>query len=135
MKETAKTQECSPNGCYCDNPESCEGIVVHRKLVYCEDYRCLWNVPVSPGRFVKHHQNWKPIGDAGKYRGICGRPELGLMKENDIEHLGKKIKVTRCHYRSSKKIGGHMDFSKLVNSDGNPYGGNIPDPVSPHAAF
>ena len=96
----------------------------------------MWNVTVKPGKYVKQHSDWKPLtdGDADKIKGVCGRPEVGIRYKNVFSRDGK-YKVIQCHLFSDRGLSGHMDFASLLQSDGTPYGGNIPDPVTPDAAF
>jgi len=129
-------RECSSTGCYCGTPESCEGLNSHKKLVWCDYTKCMWNVPVSPGVHIKHHKDWKPIGDGNvdRFPGVCGRVEIGL-RYAEIHSIHGKTKAISCKFWSDTKIGGHTDFSRLLQSDGTPYGGTIPEPATPDAAF
>lgn len=124
---------CSPAGCYCTNPDSCDVLQGFKKLLYCDDYKCLHNIPITAKKIIKHHKDDKPF-EADAYRGVCGRPELGF-RNRIVYSMHGKYTVTRCDYRSDKSLSDHMDFSKLLQPDGTPYGGNIPDAVDPGAAF
>lgn len=106
----------------------------YKKCVYCHDHECMWNVEIEDSIFIKHHRDDEPIGPADAYAGVCSRPEIGLVRTTVFSGQGK-YKVTKCDYRSDRGIKGHMDFSKLLDSSGSPYGGNIPDSSTPDAAY
>lgn len=124
MEEQKTEPRCSPNGCYCGDPESCDGIKQHKKILWCDASKCLWNVPVKPGKHISHHKDWKPLGDSDRYQGICGRLEVGLrfgtIKTAETKHI-----VTQCAFMSDKALSGHIDFAKLLQPNGSPYGGLI----------
>lgn len=112
------------------NPEDREELQQYKKLVFCKFYDCIWNVKIDGGVHIPHHKDWKPLsdGEADKYIGVCGRPALGLSKV-EFEQGNRHEVVAKCDYRSDKGIKGHMDFSRLLQPDGSPYGGTISEPV------
>jgi hypothetical protein len=93
----------------------------------------LFNVALPYEYFVNRGKNHKPFAD-DSFHGVCGRADIGLrMKEIQGQHVTHKNVI--CTVRSDKEYKGHMDFSRLLQSDGTPYGGIIPGPVDPGSAF
>lgn len=112
----------------CSGDETCPELVKrYSKLVYCDDYRCVWNVAIKFKKYVLHHKDEKPF-EEDSAKGVCGRKEI-LLTPKEINTLQRKYKLATCSVRSDKGISGHLDFSRF------PQGGNIPDPVDPGAAF
>lgn len=89
-------------------------------VVWCDYFGCKHNVQVADtqrttGTLLKQ-RGYQPLGkDAGVWRGLCTRGEIGL-KYTD----GKP----ECFTTAVRKTG-HMDFASLLQSDGTPYGGSI----------
>ena len=89
-------------------------------VVWCDYFGCKFNVRVedaqrTTGTLLKK-RGYQPLGqDAGVWRGVCTRGEIGLTYRD-----GKP----ECFTSAVKKTG-HMDFASLLQSDGTPYGGNI----------
>ena len=63
--------------------------------------------------------------DAGVWRGLCTRQEIGLKYSN-----GKP----ECFTSAVGKTG-HVSFASLLQSDGTPYGGSIESQTMPDHAF
>lgn len=134
MENKAEDQVCSQHRCVCNDPENCGAMQVYKKLLWCDAYKCLHNISVKEGKHIPHHKGWVPIGDGDKWKGICGRPEIGLKFRTTFTRDGKH-RIVECKFRSDKGISGHKDFTKFMDGEGRPYGGNIPDPVAPDSAF
>lgn len=117
--------KCGSEGCVCGNPENCDALDRYKKLVYCSVESCAHNISISPGKFVKHHKDWKALGPDDAYRGICSRLEIGIKENVFSTPSGAYHRPAECRFRSDKKIKGHMDFSRFLNSDGTSQGGNI----------
>lgn len=105
----------------------------YMKVIFCDDDRCLWNKAIETKKFVKNHKDHTPFPN-DYYRGICSRPEVGL-RPGTFENRTTKRHFTTCSVRSDRHIEGHLDFSRLLKSDGTVHGGNIPDPVDPGTAY
>ena len=136
-KKKMESRTCcidSTVSCKCESDEKClEVLKRYAKVVYCNDDRCLFNVSLPFEYFVNRGRNHKPFKD-DSFHGVCGRIDIGLrMKEINEQHV--KHKNVICTVRSDKEYKGHMDFSKLLQSDGTPYGGIIPGPVDPSTAY
>jgi hypothetical protein len=127
-------EECNLSSCICGDHENCEAMERHRKLLYCDAAQCAYNVSISEPKFIKYSRDWKPLGPADGYKGLCGRPEVGLRYEKIIA-TGNVQKAAKCAFYTDKRITGHIDFARLLAPGGQPYGGNIPDPVNPGAAY
>ena len=89
-------------------------------IVWCDYFGCKHNVQVedtqrTTGTLLKK-RGYQPLGkDAGVWRGLCTRGEIGLKYVD-----GKP----ECFTTAVRKTG-HMDFASLLQSDGTPYGGSI----------
>ena len=132
----AESNKCIVFGEDCDKLEhsECKALFLqYAKLVFCADKGCLWNKPISQTKVVKRNKDYVGF-EGGGYTGICSRPEIALDPQV-IDTLQRKYRLATCSVRSDRSISGHMDFAKLLQSDGTPYGGNIPDPVDPGTAF
>jgi len=78
---------------------------------------------------LRKNSSYKPIGVKDNvWEGVCTRNEIGVGFQEFFSN-GAKFKVPMCFNAASNKTG-YMDFSKLLQSDGSPYGGNI-DSQSP----
>jgi len=140
-KKKTESRECcldSAVSCKCQSDDQCiEVLKRYSKVVYCNDDKCLFNVSLPYEYFVNRGLNHKPFKD-DSFHGVCGRADIGLrLKEINVTETGSKVKHsnTICTVRSDKGYKGHMDFSKLLQSDGTPYGGIIPGPVDPGTAY
>lgn len=89
-------------------------------VVWCDYFGCKYNVQAedtqrTTGTLLKK-RGYQPIGkDAGVWRGLCNRQEIGLKYVN-----GKP----ECFTSAVRKTG-HVSFAGLLQSDGTPYGGSI----------
>ena len=133
MIESTKKETCTTGECFCEDPEKCKVMNQYKKLVYC-NMVCIHNIPIKAKKHIKHHKDWVPLGEEDAYRGICGRDELGI-KDFIMTTIHGYYEIAECKFRSNRKIKGHMDFARLLGSDGRPFGGTIPDPVDPGAAY
>lgn len=132
----AKDSKCVAFGkdCTKDEHSECkEFFLKYCKLVFCRDSRCAWNQAISQKKFVKHHRDHIPFKHDA-YTGVCGRPELALDPQT-IQTIDRKYVLATCSVRSDKGVRGHLDFARLLQPNKTPYGGNIPDPVEPGAAY
>lgn len=89
-------------------------------VVWCDYFGCKHNVQYeniqrTTGTLLKN-KGYQPLGkDAGVWRGLCTRQEVGL------KYVGGK---PECFTAAVNKTG-HMNFAGLLQSDGTPYGGSI----------
>ena len=140
-KKKAESRQCcidSTVSCKCESDDQCiEVLKRYAKVVYCNDDKCLFNVGIPYKYEVNRGKNHKPFAD-DYFHGVCGRVDIGLrLKEQKANGIDEKVthRNTICTVRSDKGYKGHMDFSKLLQSNGTPYGGIIPGPVDPSTAY
>ena len=126
--EEEKREECTSTGCFCGDPENCKEMQGHKRLTYCAATECLWNVSIKPGKDVPHHKGWEPMTNDPAYKGICGRRGgAGLSPETlqSSTNPGAERQIVKCDHHSYTGLKGHIDFAKMLQSDGTPYGGNL----------
>ena len=100
------------------------GVVVWCKYVGCKYNQEIKGLQRTSGTLLKN-RSYKPIGEQDAiWPFICTRDEIAI-KFDDIKVGTKaKMKVPSC-FTASSKTAGHIDFSRFLNSDGSPLGGNI----------
>jgi len=100
------------------------------KLVWCDYYACFWNArPEGLNKTVGSVLNnsvHKPLGANDGWQGICGRPEeIALRFKQITTSSGAKQNVPYCFTPANNGKTGHVDFSRLLQPNGSPYGGSI----------
>jgi hypothetical protein len=89
-------------------------------VVWCDYFGCKYNaqyenIQRTTGTLLKK-KGYQPLGkDAGVWRGLCKRGEIGL------KYAGGK---PECFTSAVRKTG-NLSFAGLLQSDGSPYGGSI----------
>jgi hypothetical protein len=112
-----------PEGTTLEDLKEQQGVVVWCKYYECIHNKQFDNTQRTTGTVLKK-SNWTPIAEKDHvWRGVCTRDEIGI-EFNTFFSAGAKFKVPSCHVAASNKTG-YTDFSKLLQSDGSPYGGNI----------
>jgi hypothetical protein len=101
----------------------------YAKVVWCDYYDCIHNErPEGISRKVGTiigNPNYESIGTKDEsFKGVCNKEEIGIRFKVIKTSSGAKHKVPECFNAASNKTG-HMDFSKLLQPDGSPFGGNI----------
>ena len=99
----------------------------YSKLVWCEYYACKFNKQIGAERTLKtilKNKAYTPFADDPGMRGLCGRPEEIAIRFKTIVSGSQKYKVPAC-FLSNTGVSGHVDFSKFLQPDGSPWGGNI----------
>ena len=96
-------------------------------VVWCKYYDCVNNKQFEDTQrttgTLNKNSSYKPISERENvWRGICTRDEIGGGFQEFFSN-GAKFKVPMCFNAATNKTG-YMDFSKLLQSDGSPYGGN-----------
>ena len=103
------------------------------KVVWCEFHDCFWNNRVKDlqktwGTIIGN-KNYQPIGSnptEAVFKGLCTRPdEIAIRFRKVRGHTGASIEVPYCYTAAKNGKTGHTDFSKLIQGDGTPFGGNI----------
>ena len=107
----------------------------HGVVVWCKYYDCVNNKQFEDTQrttgTIRKNSNYKPISEREHvWDGVCTRDEIAIdFKE--FFSSGAKFKVPACFVAATNKTG-YMDFSKLLQSDGSPYGGNIDSQTPEH---
>jgi len=99
----------------------------YAKLVWCEYYDCKWNNQIGAERTLKtilKNRAYSPFKDDPGMKGLCGRPDEIAIRFKTIVSGSQKYKVPAC-FTCNTGISGHVDFSKFLQPDGSPWGGNI----------
>jgi hypothetical protein len=117
-----------PEGTTWEDLKAEHGVVIWCKYLACVNNKQFEDTQRTTGTLVKN-SSYKPISERENvWRGVCTRDEIGVDFQEFFSN-GAKFKVPMCFNAASNKTG-YMDFSKLLQSDGSPYGGNI-DSQSP----
>ena len=104
-------------------------------VVWCKYYDCVNNKQFEDTQrttgTIRKNSNYKPISEREHiWSGVCTRDEIAIEFKAFFS-AGAKFKVPACFVAATNKTG-YMDFSKLLQSDGSPYGGNIDSQTSEH---
>ena len=97
-------------------------------VVWCKFTKCVNNQEVAglqrtSGTLLKK-RGYTPLNEQeATWPGICTRDEIAI-KFDVVRTGGTNIKVPSC-FTASTRVTGHMDVSKLLQSDGSALGGNI----------
>ena len=98
-------------------------------VVWCKFTKCQFNVEVNElqrttGTLLKN-RNYTPINDQEHtWAGICTKDEIGIKYDVMTFTSGAKLKIPSC-FSAVTGVSGHVDFSRFLQSDGTPLGGNI----------
>ena len=100
------------------------GVVVWCKYVGCKYNQEVKGLQRTSGTLLKN-RTYKPLGEQDAiWPFICTRDEIGIRFDDIKVGTSGKMKVPSCFTASDKRTG-QVDFSKFLNSDGSPLGGNI----------
>ena len=107
----------------------------HGVVVWCKYYDCVNNKQFEDTQrttgTIRKNSNYKPISEREHiWSGVCTRDEIAIEFKAFFS-AGAKFKVPACFVAATNKTG-YMDFSKLLQSDGSPYGGNIDSQTPEH---
>ena len=103
----------------------------YAKVVWCSFYECKYNQNVKGAQRTKgtamHNEQYKPIGTPANntFRGVCSRDEIAVDFKTWTMPGGAKVKVPSCFVTTAERFDGHMDWSKMLQPDGTPYGGSL----------
>ena len=103
------------------------------KVVWCEYYECFWNKRVKDLQktwgSIMNNPNYVPIGSNptdAVFQGICSRPEeIVLRYRSQRDYTGGRTEIPYCFVAAKNGKTGHIDFAKMLQGDGTPFGGNI----------
>lgn len=99
----------------------------YSKLVWCEYYGCKWNKQIGAERTLKtilKNRTYNSFKDDPGMKGLCGRPDEIAIRFKTVVSGSQKYKVPAC-FTCNTGVSGHVDFSKFLQPDGSPWGGNI----------
>ena len=100
------------------------GVIVWCKYTACINNKQVKDLQRTTGT-VLNRRGYTPLNDQEAiWPGICTRNEIAINYTEVRTGRGSKIKVPSCFVAATNKTG-HIDFSKFLNSDGSPLGGNI----------
>ena len=117
-----------PEGTTLEDLKQEHGVVVWCKYLACINNKQFKDTQRTTGSLRKN-SSYKPIGVKDNvWEGVCTRDEIGVGFQEFFSN-GAKFKVPMCFNAATNKTG-YMDFSKMLQSNGTPYGGNI-DSQSP----
>ena len=100
---------------------------LYAKIVYCDFEDCFWNTYVKGLHKTKGsilaNKNYVPFGAKG-FANVCARPEIAITS-NTYKIGSQKRTLPTCFTTAKNGKTGHVDFSKLLQTDGTPYGGSL----------
>ena len=128
VPETPVYEDKFPEGTTLEDLKKEHGVVVWCKYLACVNNKQFDDTQRTTGSLRKN-SGYKPIGVKDNvWEGVCTRDEIGVGFQEFFSN-GAKFKVPMCFNAATNKTG-YMDFSKMLQSNGTPYGGNI-DSQSP----
>ena len=107
-------------------------------VVWCKYYECHHNKQFENTQrttgTIRKKTNFKPINEQEHiWKGVCTRDEIGVDFKAIISPSGAKFNVPACFVAGTSKTG-YMDWSRLLQSDGTPYGGSIESQSTEHGS-
>ena len=98
-------------------------------VVWCKFTACQYNQEVKGLQRISgtilSNRTYNPINEQEHiWPNICTRQEIAIKYDEVHTASGGKVKVPSC-FSAVTGVSGHVDFSKFLNSDGSPLGGNI----------
>ena len=100
----------------------------YAKIVYCDYEDCFWNTHVKGLHRTKAtilaNRNYVPFGEKG-FANVCARQTEIAITSNTYKIGNQKRIFPTCFTTANNGKTGHVDFSKLLQADGTPYGGSL----------
>ena len=98
-------------------------------LVWCKFTKCKKNIQVKDLQrttgTILMNKTYNPINEQEHiWDGICSNDEIAIKYDEVVTTTGAKFKVPSC-FSAVTGVSGHIDFSRFLQSDGTPMGGNI----------
>jgi len=98
-------------------------------VVWCKYTKCKYNQEVTglqrtSGTLLKNPSYSPLVEQDAIWPNICTRNEIAIRFDEILTRQSNKVKIPSC-FTASSKSSGHIDFSRFLNSDGSPLGGNI----------
>jgi len=100
----------------------------HGVVVWCKFTDCKYNQEIDDlqrtSSSIMKNKTYKPIGEQEHiWANVCIKDEISI-KFQEVNTQYSTAKVPFC-FSASNKTAGHIDFTRFLNSDGTPLGGNI----------
>lgn len=100
----------------------------HGVVVWCKYTDCKYNQEIDDlqrtSSSIMKNKAYNPIGEQEHiWANVCTRDEISI-KFQEVSTQYSTVKVPFC-FSASSKSSGNVDFSRFLNSDGSPMGGNI----------
>ena len=99
----------------------------YAKIVYCDFEDCFWNTNIKGLHRTKAsilaNKHYVPFGEKG-FANVCSRTEIAITS-NTYKIGNQKRNFPTCFTTAKNGKTGHVDFSKMLQSDGTPYGGSM----------
>lgn len=98
-------------------------------VIWCQFTECKFNEEIdglqrTTGTILKN-RTYNPINEQEHvWATVCNRGEVAIKYDEVTTASGAKFKVPSCFTTATKRTG-HIDFSRFLQSDGSPIGGNI----------
>tara|TARA_Y100000310_G_C20617548_1_gene781456 strand:- start:20 stop:526 length:507 start_codon:yes stop_codon:yes gene_type:complete len=100
------------------------GVVVWCKYKACTNNQTIEGLQRTSGTLL-NKRGYTPLNEQEAiWPGICTRNEIAINYTETVTARGNKMKVPSCFVAATNNTG-HIDFSRLLQSDGSPLGGNI----------
>ena len=110
------------------------GVVVWCKFTDCKNNKEIKGLQRKSGTLLKN-LTYKPLSeDEATWTGICTRNEIGITYNEVMTSSKSKFKIPSCFVAATNKTG-HIDFTRFLQSDGSPIGGNIDSQHPSDAGF
>ena len=97
-------------------------------VIWCKFTDCKYNQEIDDlqrtSSSIMKNKTYKPIGEQEHiWVNVCTKDEISI-KFQEVNTQYSTAKVPFC-FSASNKTAGHIDFTRFLNSDGTPLGGNI----------
>ena len=98
-------------------------------VVWCKFTECKYNQEIDDlqrtSSSIMKNKTYKPIGEQEHiWANICTKDEISIKFQEVEPNKNTTVKVPFC-FSAANKTAGHIDFTRFLNSDGTPLGGNI----------
>lgn len=100
------------------------GAVIWCKFTKCKHNQKIEGLQRTTGTILKN-RSYTPINEQeATWPSICTRGEIAIKYDEITTANGNKFKIPSC-FSAATGVTGHIDFTRFLNSDGTPLGGNI----------
>lgn len=100
------------------------GAIIWCQFTECKHNRRIEGLQRTSGSILKN-RTYKPISEQEHiWTSVCDREEIAIKFQTVLSPSNAKQKVPFCFVASTSPAG-HVDFSRFLQGDGSPLGGNI----------